>query len=58
MLQHLAHLNEDVALLQSCSYNVEVGFSYPDFYTIVYLIAFFSEAKYFGSIPTIKCYHT
>ena len=36
-----------VALLEMYSYSIEVGFSFSDFYTIVYASAFFSEAVYF-----------
>ena len=51
MLQHLACFNGDIALLELYSYSVEVGFSYSDLYTDVYVSAFFSEAIYFWVDP-------
>ena len=51
MLQHLACLNEDIALLELYTYSIKVDFSYSEFYTIVYLSAFLSEAMYFWVDP-------
>ena len=55
MLQHLDYLNQNIMLLEHSN---KVDFLYSDFSYVVYLNAFFSEAIYFRSIPTIKYYHT
>ena len=58
MLQHLACLNEEIALLE-LYYSVEVGFSYSNFITLfIYVSAFFWKPYVFRLIPTIKYYRS